>query len=184
MTNAAILKEEHRLDEIARKEMAKIREKEIYMRDDTEFNEWKETMKKKDDVERIEHIHMKKIEMGMARENAIIARETLLMENQELVKETKEKQLIMQEEQEQKKKDELEKKTTLVTEMMKDRENIVINMKAQEEKRKKLHDEVEREMAEAVHKRKEQEEKELERRKQLVKEIREMVAQPINMIKG
>ena len=43
------------------------------LKDATEFNRWKREMDQKDDVERIEHIQKKKIEMELAREEAILA---------------------------------------------------------------------------------------------------------------
>jgi hypothetical protein len=43
------------------------------LKDATEFNRWKREMDQKDDIERIEHIQKKKIEMELAREEAILA---------------------------------------------------------------------------------------------------------------
>lgn len=43
------------------------------LKDASEFNRWKREMDMKDDVERIEHIQKKKIEMELSREQAILA---------------------------------------------------------------------------------------------------------------
>jgi hypothetical protein len=43
------------------------------LKDATECNRWKREMDQKDDIERIEHIQKKKIEMELAREEAILA---------------------------------------------------------------------------------------------------------------
>jgi len=44
------------------------------LKDASEFNRWRREMDEKDDVERMEHIQKKKIEMELAREEAIAAR--------------------------------------------------------------------------------------------------------------
>ena len=41
------------------------------LKDASEFNRWKSEMNEKDEIERLEHIQKKKIEMEMAREEAI-----------------------------------------------------------------------------------------------------------------
>ena len=43
------------------------------LRDEREFERWKSEMNEKDEIERLEHIQKKKIEMEMAREEAIQA---------------------------------------------------------------------------------------------------------------
>jgi len=43
------------------------------LKDASEYNRWKREMDEKDQVERLEHIQKKKIEMELAREEAIIA---------------------------------------------------------------------------------------------------------------
>ena len=45
------------------------------LKDASEFNRWKSEMTEKDEIERLEQIAKKKIEMEMARELAIKARE-------------------------------------------------------------------------------------------------------------
>jgi len=43
------------------------------LKDASEFTRWQREMEKKDDIERLEHIQKKKIEMELAREEAIAA---------------------------------------------------------------------------------------------------------------
>ena len=43
------------------------------LRDEREFERWRAEMNEKDEVERLEHIQKKKIEMELAREEAIQA---------------------------------------------------------------------------------------------------------------
>lgn len=51
------------------------------MRDATEFDRWKREMDEKEEIERIEHIQKKKIEMELAREAAIDAQKYKEREN-------------------------------------------------------------------------------------------------------
>jgi hypothetical protein len=72
--NVAALKREGNL--IAREEAEEkkyIAEMAMGLKDSSEFYRWKREMDRKDDVERIEHIQKKKIEMEMSREEAILA---------------------------------------------------------------------------------------------------------------
>lgn len=50
-----------------------MKEYETTLKNDAEFNRWSKEMKEKDDVERLEHISKKKIEMELAREAAMEA---------------------------------------------------------------------------------------------------------------
>jgi hypothetical protein len=72
--NAAHLKREKQLlDKIEADENRKIAEMALGLKDASEFNRWKREMDQKDDVERIEHIQKKKIEMELSRDQAILA---------------------------------------------------------------------------------------------------------------
>lgn len=55
------------------------------LKDASEFNRWKTEMDQKDQVERIEHIQKKKIEMELSREQAILAQKNQEKENKKLV---------------------------------------------------------------------------------------------------
>lgn len=46
---------------------------EVNLRDEKEFERWKREMDEKDEIERLEYIQKKKIEMELAREEAIQA---------------------------------------------------------------------------------------------------------------
>lgn len=62
---------------------------EMNLRDEKDFERWKAEMRERDEIERLEHITKKKIEMEMAREEAIIAQEKQAKKNQKLVKKMK-----------------------------------------------------------------------------------------------
>lgn len=72
---AALKREKFLIDREDVEEQKKVEEMAMGLKDATEFNRWKREMDQKDDIERIEHIQKKKIEMELAREEAILAQE-------------------------------------------------------------------------------------------------------------
>lgn len=81
--NVAALKREKALIDKEEQELEqKVKEMAMGLKDASEFNRWKSEMGEKDDIERLEHIQKKKIEMELAREEAILARERKEKENQ------------------------------------------------------------------------------------------------------
>ena len=72
---AALKREKFLIDREDVEEQKKVEEMAMGLKDATEFNRWKREMDQKDDIERIEHIQKKKIEMELAREEAMLAQE-------------------------------------------------------------------------------------------------------------
>ena len=67
--NVAALKREKALIDREEAEMElKVKEMAMGLKDASEFNRWKAEMGEKDEIERLEHIQKKKIEMELARE--------------------------------------------------------------------------------------------------------------------
>jgi hypothetical protein len=60
------------------------------LRDEKEYERWKREMDEKAEIERLEHIQKKKIEMELAREEAIEAQKRKEKENKLLVAKIKE----------------------------------------------------------------------------------------------
>ena len=82
---AALKREKHLIDLEEREAKARLDEMAMGLKDASEFNRWKAEMGEKDEIERLEHIQKKKIEMELAREEAILARERKEKENHHLV---------------------------------------------------------------------------------------------------
>ena len=68
---AALKREKYLIDKEEQEAKARIEEMALGLKDASEFNRWKSEMDQKDDIERLEHITKKKIEMELAREAAI-----------------------------------------------------------------------------------------------------------------
>lgn len=94
LTSAAVLREGHALKIKAEQDAKIMRDLEINMRDASEFDRWRREMEQKEDVERLEHIMKKKIEMELAREAAMEAQRHKTRENQLLVAKMKEEMEI------------------------------------------------------------------------------------------
>ena len=58
---AAILREEKKLNEKIEEEELKMKNLEMNMRDETQFEEWKKNMKEKDEFEKLEQQQRRKI---------------------------------------------------------------------------------------------------------------------------
>ena len=81
LTSAAVLREGHILKVREAEEARILKEIEINMRDAGEFERWRREMEQKEEVERLEHIMKKKIEMELAREAAMEAQKQKEREN-------------------------------------------------------------------------------------------------------
>jgi len=97
---AALKREKHLIDMEEREYKERIDQMTMGLKDASEFNRWKSEMGEKDEIERLEHIQKKKIEMEMAREAAIQARERQEKENHTLVNNMRQEMEVMMEERE------------------------------------------------------------------------------------
>jgi len=81
LNSAAVRREAHYLKLKEEEEKKIMKDYEMNLRDEKEFERWKKEMGEKDDIERLEHIQKKKIEMELAREEAILAQQKKSKEN-------------------------------------------------------------------------------------------------------
>lgn len=75
LTAAAVKREALALKKADESEAKRLKDLEYHQRDETEFMTWRREMDKRDDIIRLDYIQRKKIEMELARENAIMAQE-------------------------------------------------------------------------------------------------------------
>ena len=78
---AALKREKYLIDKEEIEQETKLAEMAMGLKDASEFNRWKREMDAADEVARLEHIAKKKIEMELAREEAIKAQERKEEEN-------------------------------------------------------------------------------------------------------
>merc|ERR1719453_1230040 len=91
MNTGAILREDSLLMKKQEKEYAILKEYESDLRDCSAFYEWQFEMRKKDQLEELARVEQRKVEMKMAREDAIEAKESLLSKNKSQAAVQKEK---------------------------------------------------------------------------------------------
>ena len=75
LTAAAVKREALALKKADEAEEKRLKDLELHQRDETEFVTWKEEMDQRDEILRLDYIQRKKIEMQLAREQAILAQE-------------------------------------------------------------------------------------------------------------
>lgn len=100
MNVAALKREKHLIDKEEKEAQERLDQMAMGLKDASEFNRWKAEMGEKDEIERLEHIQKKKIEMELAREEAIMARERKEKENHTLVVKMRDQMEVMMEERE------------------------------------------------------------------------------------
>jgi len=99
--NVAALKREKNLIEKEDRENAEIaKQMAMGLKDASEFYRWQREMEKKDDIEKIEYVQKKKIEMELTREQAILAKERNVNENHQLAVKVKKEINVLLEERE------------------------------------------------------------------------------------
>lgn len=127
--NAAALKREKLLiDKVAAEEIKKIEEMSRGLKDDSDLVRWRREMEQKDDIERLEHIQKKKIEMELAREEAIKAQQQKAQENHALVVRMKIESEKREEERERNMNEDYERRKALIEEVKSGQDNARQNM--------------------------------------------------------
>jgi hypothetical protein len=158
LTSAAVLREGHALKLKAAEEAKVLKDFELNMRDGAEFERWRREMDEKEEVERLEHIARKKIEMELAREAAMEAQRHKERENQLLVARIKEDLEGKFAEKDEKMREDREKKREIVETVQSQKDNAAREMEKIKEEKRRIRDEVNKELTEALQRRKEEEE--------------------------
>ena len=183
--NVAAMKREKALIDREEEEMEKrVREMAMGLKDASEFNRWKTEMNEKDEIERLEHIQRKKIEMELAREQAILAREMNEQENRHLVNKMRIESDKRNDEIEVNIEKELDKKKDVIALVHANRDAAANEVQAKKDDNKAIRDEVHRDLQEALKKRQDEMAVELAKRTELIRQIRELEKIPIQRTKG
>ena len=181
---AAILREEARLKKLEEAEKIRVANFMIDMRDDQEFDRWQKAMRAKDELEKIEKLQQRKIEMELAREEAIEALQQKYTENKLLAAKIKETTKNQIEDKQVELEKELEEKKKQAINIYESRGNIQTELEKVKANKKKIKEELQKEIQEAVNLRKEEEALEKAKRDELIRNIRDLERQPISRIKG
>eukprot|EP00359_Climacostomum_virens_P000206 CAMPEP_0204897380 /NCGR_PEP_ID=MMETSP1397-20131031/701_1 /ASSEMBLY_ACC=CAM_ASM_000891 /TAXON_ID=49980 /ORGANISM="Climacostomum Climacostomum virens, Strain Stock W-24" /LENGTH=449 /DNA_ID=CAMNT_0052065117 /DNA_START=75 /DNA_END=1424 /DNA_ORIENTATION=- len=181
---AAILREEARLKKQEQAERKKIEALVVDMRDASEFERWQADMKARDEIENMEQFQLRKLEMELAREEAIKAQKAKLQENFVTALKLKEESREQAEKRDKAEAQLLEDKRKVAEQIYDERANIAVERDKVVEQKKKLKEELQAEINEAVARRKEEELVENAKRDELIRQIREIQKQPVKRNKG
>ncbi|KAJ7370390.1 Cilia- and flagella-associated protein 99 [Desmophyllum pertusum] len=176
---ATILREGILFQKKEEEELKKLLEYEKGGRDATEFLKWQENTRKKDLEERLAEIEMRRLEGKLSYEEAILARQTMIRENQQRVIEMKEETRDMMQKHLERKSKEGEEMRKLVEQTMSEHENTKEARKKLQEYKQKLVQEVSKESQELMRKALEEAEEEMRQRVALIAKIRAIESVPV-----
>ncbi|CAH3015002.1 unnamed protein product [Porites evermanni] len=176
---ATIMREGALFQKKEEEELKKLLEYEKGGRDASEFLKWQETTRKKDLDEKLAEIERRRLEGKLSYEEAILARQTMIKENQQRVMEMKEKTKEMMQKHLEKKSKEGEEMRKLVEQTMMEHENTKEARRKLQEYKQKLVQEVSKESQELMRKALEEAEEEMRQRVALIAKIRAIESVPV-----
>ena len=181
---AAIIREEYLIDKKNKEEEAALNKILVEKKDSKEFERWQSEMKIKDDIIKMQEIEKRKLELELNREVASTYMQRRIQKNQLKAAEHKKQELINMKKKAEEKAEDIKQKKEVIKEIHKEQENVA-KQKAQKKKenqelyknRKKEYNELN-----LI----DQEEKKilLERRDDLIRQIRELEKLPIRRTTG
>lgn len=184
VNTAAIMREGHLLKKKQEVEHQILKDFEMNMRDGSEFNRWFSEMNEKDEIERLEHMQKKKIEMELARHEAIEAKEHKLKENMYNASKMKVESQIREDQRQSEKQVVLEVKKDLIVKVQDQRLVAEDEVEKNKQKKKEVRDQIHQEIHDALVKRREEDLAELKKREELIRQIRELEKIPIVRTQG
>jgi hypothetical protein len=184
INTAAILREANLLSKKQFEEEKIMKDLEMNMRDASEYERWAREMGEKEDIERMEHLQRKKIEMELARQEAIDAKEHKFRENRLNAEKMKVEVEIREDIRKAEKEVDIEIKKDLISKVQDQRVVAEDEKDKVKQKNKDIRDKVHQEINEALERKKEEELAELRKREELIRQIRELEKIPIVRTQG
>ena len=180
----AILREDYLIEKKRKEEEENLKRILIEKTDSKDHMKWIKEMKLKDDIEKLEEIQKRKIELNLNREVATTYLQRRTRINLLKALEHKKKELINSKIREEKKKQEILEKRELVKEIDKERENIIRIKKEIEDNNKEIYKNRKNEYKILDLMKSEEKKIEKERRDNLISQIRELERIPMKRNTG
>lgn len=180
----AILREEYLIQKKKRQEEEELQKILIEKKDHKEYDRWKREMEERDNILKMQEIQKRKLELELNREVAVDYYNQRIMQNKLMVAKHKEEEQIKINEKKFEMQIELEEKKKLVKEIEKERENILEEKEKLVKKNKELFNQQILEYKESVLKANEEKRIEDEKKKDIIRQIRELEKIPIKRTKG
>jgi len=176
---ATIMREGVLFQKKEEEELKRLSEYEKGGRDASEFLKWQEATRKKDLEEKLAEIERRRLEGKLSYEEAILARQTMIKDNQKRVMEIKEETREMMQKHLEKRAKEGEEMRKLVEQTMMEHENTKEARRKLQEYKQKLVQEVSKESQELMRKALEEAEEEMRQRVALIAKIRAIESVPV-----
>lgn len=150
LTAAAVKREALALKKAEEAEQKRLKDLMINQRDETEFMTWKTEMDQRDEILRIDHIQRKKIEMELAREQAIIAQEMKAQENKVNAMNMKVESNVRLEERQTNLNEEYEKRVQIVEQVHSQKDKASEAREELKQENREVRNEINKEITEAL----------------------------------
>ena len=181
---AAIIREEYLIDKKNKEEEAALNKILIEKKDSKEFERWQSEMKIKDDIIKMQEIEKRKLELELNREVASTYMQRRIQKNQLKAAEHKKQEIINMKKKAEEKAEDIKQKKQVIKEIKKEQENVAKQKIQKKKENQELYKNRKKEFNELNLIAKEERKIYLERRDDLIRQIRELEKLPIKRTTG
>ena len=181
---AAIIREEYLIDKKNKEEEAALNKILVEKKDSKEFERWQSEMKIKDDIIKMQEIEKRKLELELNREVASTYMQRRIQRNQLKAAEHKKQEIINMKKKAEEKAEDIKQKKEVIKEIQKEQENVVKQKIQKKKENQELYKNRKKEFNELNLIAQEEKKILLERRDDLIRQIRELEKLPIRRTTG
>ena len=181
---AAIIREEYLIDKKNKEEEAALNKILVEKKDSKEFERWQSEMKIKDDIIKMQEIEKRKLELEMNREVASTYMQRRIQKNQIKAAEHKKQEIINMKKRAEEKAEDIRQKKEVIKEIQKEKENVVKQKIQKKKENQELYKNRKKEFNELNLISQEEKKIYLQRRDDLIRQIRELEKLPIKRTTG
>ena len=181
---AAIIREEYLINKKNKEEEAALNKILIEKKDSKEFERWQSEMKIKDDIIKMQEIEKRKLELELNREVASTYMQRRIQKNQLKAAEHKKQEAINMKKRAAEKEEDIKQKKEVIKEIQKEKGNFAKNKAQKEKENQELYKNRKKEYNELNLIAQEEKKILLERRDDLIRQIRELEKLPIRRTTG
>ncbi len=181
---AAIIREEYLIDKKNKEEEAALNKILVEKKDSKEFERWQNEMKIKDDIIKMQEIEKRKLELELNREVASTYMQRRIQKNQLKAAEHKKQELINMKKKAEEKAEDIKQKKEVIKEIHKEQENVAKQKAQKKKENQELYKNRKKEYNELNLIAQEEKKILLERRDDLIRQIRELEKLPIRRATG
>ena len=181
---AAIIREEYLIDKKNKEEEAALNKILIEKKDSKEFERWQSEMKIKDDIIKMQEIEKRKLELELNREVASTYMQRRIQKNQIKAAEHKKQEIINMKKRAEEKAEDIRQKKEVIKEIQKEKENVVKQKIQKKKENQELYKNRKKEFNELNLISQEEKKIYLQRRDDLIRQIRELEKLPIKRTTG